>query len=225
MPTGPFLDVLRGGGDALPPGPRTTSAEEVEQAHRRRLIAGMAEAAATKGYAQATIADVVSLAKVSRRTFYEHFPDKEACFVAAYEAASEVLVSIVEAAAGPDQRWDERIANAMEAYLRSMAGDPDLTRLFLVDILGAVPGALRARRRVNARFAAMLNEQVMAHADEAPAPLEWDPALATAIIGGVDELVRNAVEDGRAAELGALSRTASAFVRSVILPGSRVPAR
>ena len=222
---GPVLDLLRGDGDALPPGPRTASAEAVEQAHRRRLIAGMAEAASAKGYAQTTIADVVSRAKVSRRTFYEHFPDKEACFIAAYEATSEVLMSVVDAAASSgEQRWDERIASSMEAYMRSLAGDPDLTRLFLVDILGAGPAALRARRRVNERFASLVNDLVMAHADEAPVPLEWDPAFAVAIIGGVDELVRNAVQDGLGARLGGLSRTASAFVRAVILPGARVAA-
>ena len=221
---GPVLDLLRGDGDALPPGPRTASAEAVEQAHRRRLIAGMAEAASAKGYAQTTIADVVSRAKVSRRTFYEHFADKEACFIAAYEATSEVLMGIVDAAASSEQRWDERIASSMDAYLRSLAGDPDLTRVFLVDILGAGPAALRARRRVNERFAGLVNDLVTAHADEAPFPLEWDPAFATAIIGGVDELVRNAVQDGLGAQLGGLSRTASSFVRAVIMPGTRVPA-
>jgi AcrR family transcriptional regulator len=219
-----FLDLLRGESDALPPGPRTSSDADVAQAHRRRLVAGMAAAAAEKGYAATTIADVVSRAKVSRRTFYEHFADKEACFVAAYEAASEILMGVVEQAAAAEDRWDERIAASMSAYLHVLGTDPDLTRLFLVDILGAGAAALKARRRVHGRFAELVNDLVVAHADESPVPLEWEPVFATAIIGGIDELVRITVQDGHGSEIPALGRSASAFVRAVVVPGTRVAA-
>ena len=68
--------------------------------HRRRLLDAMSHTVATKGYADTTIADLAAQARVSRRTFYEHFDDKAQCLIALYEAASaqalEVLRLVVE---------------------------------------------------------------------------------------------------------------------------------
>ena len=44
----------------------------------------MVSAAATLGYANVRIADVVNRARVSRQSFYAQFADKEACFLAAH---------------------------------------------------------------------------------------------------------------------------------------------
>ena len=60
--------------------------------HRARLTGGLAAAIEEKGYAAVTIADVVARARVSKRTFYEHFADKEACFLALYSETSDELL-------------------------------------------------------------------------------------------------------------------------------------
>ena len=57
--------------------------------HRHRLLDAMADAVAHKGYADTTIADLAAGARVSRRTFYEHFSSKEECLIALYEAARD----------------------------------------------------------------------------------------------------------------------------------------
>ena len=67
--------------------------------HRARLTEGLAAAIAAKGYAAVTIADVVRLARVSKRTFYEHFADKEACFLALYAETSDELIDLIATAA------------------------------------------------------------------------------------------------------------------------------
>ena len=59
----------------------------------RRILGGMVAAVAERGYAATTITDVVRHARVSRRTFYEHFADKEACFLAAYDAVSDAMLA------------------------------------------------------------------------------------------------------------------------------------
>ena len=51
----------------------------------------MTQVAARHGYADASVARVVEQAGVSRATFYEHFADKEACFLAAFQLAAERL--------------------------------------------------------------------------------------------------------------------------------------
>ncbi|WP_157172990.1 TetR family transcriptional regulator [Nocardia exalbida] len=45
---------------------------------RQRLLFGVTVVVADRGYLTATVADIAAAAKVSRRTFYQHFPDKEA---------------------------------------------------------------------------------------------------------------------------------------------------
>jgi AcrR family transcriptional regulator len=48
------------------------------------MLLGMVEAVADKGYAKTTVADVLTRARASRETFYEHFANKQECFLAAY---------------------------------------------------------------------------------------------------------------------------------------------
>ena len=85
--------------------------------HRLRLLEGMAAAVNEKGYAATTIADVVRHSRVSKRTFYEHFADREACFLACYAHGSELALGAVAAAAGRGGPWPERVRAATRAYL------------------------------------------------------------------------------------------------------------
>lgn len=50
----------------------------------------MADAVQEKAYGAITIADIVRAAGVSKRSFYEHFESKKACFLALYAAASRI---------------------------------------------------------------------------------------------------------------------------------------
>ena len=69
----------------LPHGPNGMSREEVARNQRARMYGGMIEAVHEHGYPQTTVAHVIALAGVSRRAFYEQFPNKEACFLATYD--------------------------------------------------------------------------------------------------------------------------------------------
>ena len=76
----------------LPSGRHGLPRETVAASQRARMIDAMAAVVAEKGYAATTVADVVERAGVSRRTFYEQFADKEACFLAAYEVGLAVVL-------------------------------------------------------------------------------------------------------------------------------------
>ena len=67
-------------------------------AQRARLLEGMTQAVAEKGYADATVTDAVRAARVSRGTFYALFASKEACFLEAYRHGVEVLEARIDAA-------------------------------------------------------------------------------------------------------------------------------
>jgi AcrR family transcriptional regulator len=184
--------------------------------HRARLTEGLAAAIAEKGYAAVTIADVVRIARVSKRTFYEHFADKEACFLALYAETSDELIELIAtAAATAPGSWEERIEAAARAYFERVAGEPELIRAALLEIQAAGPRARELRREVQRRYA----DQLRAFSDAAAAEgagRALTPALATAVVGGLNELMLEAVEAGRAERIGELADAATELIRAVL---------
>ena len=118
-------------------------------AQRARLLEGMAQAVAEKGYAAATVADAVRLARVSRGTFYALFASKEACFLESYRHGVDVLVDRVAPPSAPRTATGSRAcAPGLRAYLRTLAGEPRFARTHLLEVHAAGPArAGRARRR------------------------------------------------------------------------------
>jgi AcrR family transcriptional regulator len=177
----------------------------------------IAEAVAKKGYMATTIGDIVRLAHTSRRTFYEHFPDKETCFLATYDAAADLVMAVVAATVNEGGPWDERVVAGVDAYLDGLARLPAFTRVFLVEILAVGPNALARRRAVHERFAELLRSLVAEARPEHPDLRELSPAMSIAVVGGVSELVLVAVERSPAEpELAGLREAASDLVRSVL---------
>jgi AcrR family transcriptional regulator len=184
--------------------------------HRARLIEGMAEAIIEKGYAAATIADVVRHARVSKRTFYEHFAAKEDAFLATYSALTDEMLQVIADAVAGDRPWRERVDAGVRAYLEALAERPALTRTFLMEIQAAGPRALALRRDVMRRFAdglRTITEQV-AREEDGVRPLSDE--LATAVAGGINELMLRAVEQGREDELTGLQDAAADLIRAVV---------
>jgi AcrR family transcriptional regulator len=128
----------------LPAGRHGFSREQVAHHQRERLIAGLAEAVAEKGYAAVTLTDIVKGAKVSRRVFYANFESKEQCFLAAFEiVVAHLRELIAEAVEGVDE-WPRQALAATRAVLSFLASEPDLARLCLVESRVAGP-AVTAR--------------------------------------------------------------------------------
>ena len=182
--------------------PDTTSHQ-----HRSRLLEGMAVAVSQKGYADTTIADIVREASVSRRTFYEHFSTKAECLIALYTAASHNALKVLRQAIEPGRGWEQQLETGIHAYLGCMAANPVLLRTLFVEILHLGPEGLAARRHVNQEIA-----NYMVAVVNAP---HVTPAMAMAVVGGIHELVLQAIEDGRVDELPVLTATATALVRAV----------
>jgi len=177
------------------------------QTHRSRLLEGMARAVADRGYADTTISDIVREASVSRRTFYEHFAGKADCLIALYEAASRNALKVLRDAIAPAHGWEEQLDRAIGAYLACMAANPVLLRTLFVEILHLGPEGLAARRAVNQEIA----DYMLAVVGNA----RVTPELAMAVVGGIHELVLQAIEDGAVDELPNLTATAAALVKAV----------
>src|SRR3954447_10552647 len=168
----------------------------------------MAEVVAAKGYSATTVADVIADAGVSRRTFYEHFRDKEDCFLAAYDTGVEVLLETVrEAGDGIDDPL-ERTRARVRAYLETLAAEPAFARTFEIEIAAAGPRAQARRRDVYQSFAEHGRQDAARAAERArgaaaparrqlpdlPEPPE-DVYLAA--VGATDAVVSARVAEGR----------------------------
>ena len=142
----------------LPRGTHGLDPSLVAASQRTRLLEAAGRAVAEKGYAAATIEDIVRGAGVSKKTFYEHFPDKLACFLAAYEAASDELFEHVREAQDAAEPGRARTQAGIRAYLRWLAAEPALARVFLIEIAAAGPKALECRERLRDRYAERMRE-------------------------------------------------------------------
>ena len=185
---------------------------------RRRLLDAMAHVVSRKGYAATTIADLAAEARVSRRTFYEHFATKAECLIALYEAASDQALEVLKGAIDPQRDWHLQVEAALRTYFATLACNPALLRTLFIAILGLGADGLQARRRANQRLADFILNIVNAtgkgHAALLPAP------LAMGIVGGINELILQAIEVDRADRLIELTEPAAQLVRAVI-DGSR----
>ncbi len=104
-----------------------------ESVQRAKVLEGMVQAVAEKGYAAATVADAVRLGRVSRGTFYALFASKEACLAAAYRLGSEVLEQRVDAAVRDAAGWRDELRLGLRAYLRTLDEDPGFARVYLLE--------------------------------------------------------------------------------------------
>jgi AcrR family transcriptional regulator len=189
----------------LPRGSHGLDRELVAASQRTRLLDAVGRAVADKGYSGATIDDIVRAAGVSKMTFYQHFRDKEDCFVAAYEAAGEELFERVRAANTRPDDWLERTAAGIRAYLTWLAGDPALARAFLIEVAAAGPRAAECRERVRDRYAELMRELQ----DEARADIPSLPRLPAeifhALVAAVDDLVVRRIRESGAEDLPRLA--------------------
>ena len=173
----------------LPRGTHGLDPSLVAASQRTRLLEATGRAVADKGYAAATIDDIVRGAGVSKKTFYEHFADKLECFLAAYEAASDDLFEHVRAAQeGANADWLARTRAGIHAYLRWLAAEPALARVFLIEIAAAGPEALERRERLRDRYAERTRELQVANS----VPDE----IFHAVVAGADDLVVRRLREG-----------------------------
>ena len=173
----------------LPRGTHGLHPSLVAASQRTRLLEATGRAVADKGYAAATIDDLVRGAGVSKKTFYEHFADKLDCFLAAYETASYELLEHVRAAQDAAGNWLERTHAGIHAYLHWLAAEPALARVFLIEIAAAGPDALACRERLRDRYAERMRELQDCDAD---VPDE----IFHAVVAGADDLVVRRLREG-----------------------------
>jgi AcrR family transcriptional regulator len=192
----------------LPSGYSGLPRELVEASQLQRLRHGVIAAVADKGYGATTIAEIAARAGVSKKTFYEYFPDKPACFLAAYDHGSSALLAAVTAAsvaaAEDGAEAIDQLRAGTGAYLDFLVTEASYTRVFFLEILSAGPEAIARQRACRAEFARSLrawHERARSDHRDWPAASELAYEAAT---GAVHEVALGRVAVMRAKELPAL---------------------
>jgi AcrR family transcriptional regulator len=168
------------------------------QAKRARLLAAMADSIARRGFRASTVGEVVRLARTSRRTFYEHFADREDCLLALFERTAEEMLSQIRDAVDPGARWQDQVDRAIDAYIAHVVAHPELHRSFARELPATGQAGAQLQRRVMERFAATLMALVQ-RAREAQGECSVPPLsreLAIVLVAGLRELLVISLQDG-----------------------------
>lgn len=147
------------------------------------MLAAMVEVCAERGVCNVSVAHVVARLGVSRRTFYEQFPDREACFLATVDDGLSRVSEHVASACDVPGRWRKKIRGCVIALLSFLEGDPDTGRILLVDTLSATAYETQERRQraLSILIRAVDQGRGEAKKDTPPPP----PLTAEIVVGGV----------------------------------------
>ena len=194
--------------------PRQNAEEPGE--FRQRLLDGMAAAIDERGFRESTIADVVRHARTSRRTFYEHFASKQACFIALLQEANAEMVRQIAAAVDPHAPWGTQVRQAIEAWLARAQSSPTLTLSWIREVPSLGDDARQLQREVLETFVVLI--QTLTDTAELRAAGIRPPPRQFAIIllGGLRELIATTVEDG--GSIGDITEVAVEATRAMLGP-------
>ncbi len=151
----------------------------------------MADVACEHGVEHASIARVIARVGLSRRTFYQHFPNRRECLLAVFDDAMARTTTRVQAAYGVEGPWVARLRHGLLALLAVLDESPDLARLCLL-LLHTDDPAMRPRRRQLLDALAGVLEQGRL---ELPASRQPPPLADEATAGAALSLVYSALID------------------------------
>ena len=189
------------------------------QQRHQRILDAAADVFSAKGYHGTLVDEIAAEAETSKGGVYFHFPNKQAIFLALLDRLADILRERVEAAVASRGDPIARVEAALEVVLETFGSHRRLTRLFMVEALGAGPEFNARMIGVRAAFA----DLIRGHLDEAVAmgaipPLDTATA-ATAWFGAVNEVVTHWA---LAEEPGSLEDVYPT-IRALLLRGIRAP--
>jgi AcrR family transcriptional regulator len=175
----------------LPGGPQALPREEVAAHQRERLVTAMVQAVNERGVVATTISDIVTRAGISRRTFYEHFKNKEDCLLVTYNTVVETEVQRLLNLAGPDKGWVEHLEGIIRALFDAIAERPDAARLICVE-MGA-SGAIGVQHWADG--ATRFEHFISAGFERAPGAGTVPDPVARAIVGALRKIIYTRVRE------------------------------
>jgi AcrR family transcriptional regulator len=204
----------------LRPGPNGLPRGQVTEIQRSRMLAAAVEAVDEVGYARMTVAQVISRARVSRKTFYDVFADREDCFLAAFEQAVTQAESLAREAYERESNWRDGVRSALAKLLIFMDAEPGLAKLVVVEALAAGDRVLERRAQALDELAGVVDQgRFLTNATREPPEV-----TAEGIVGGVFAVIHTRLLEGGKEPLTDLL---GSLMSMVVLPylGARAASR
>jgi AcrR family transcriptional regulator len=178
----------------------------------------MASAVGEYGYAATTVADILNRARMSRRTFYQLFRNREECFLATYDAAlEEAMDRLALAHGGNGEPWSRRVERALAALFEYLASEPGLARVWLVEAPSVGAAGIARHERTMSELAerlAVLERDAGGGSSGRRRAVDYE-----ASVGAIHRVVQARLLDGRADELPELAPHRARVVRGLVSSG------
>ena len=186
----------------LPGGPSGMAPEVVARHQRGRLEGAMVEAVARHGFAGVTLRELVSLAGISKSTFYEHFESKQDCFFSTFDEISRLTLERVSEAYRVGDSFREKQVSGLSTFMRMAAEEPAAASLAAVESLTLGTAGVAHRERASESF-----ERMMRRSFEEGAGREVSALTVRAIASGIQGVMYRRLRAGRSEELPGVVET------------------
>jgi AcrR family transcriptional regulator len=181
----------------LPRGRHGLPASVVARSQRTRILHGTAEVMLAKGYAEATVSDIVAASGVAREAFYQHFTDKQDAFLEAQQHPTQYILDACVAAYFAEEEWPARVWSGLKTLLELIAENPAESHLRLVECYAAGPAAARRAEDITRSFTIFLEEGYRCSPQARALPRLFSQTIA----GAVFEIVQRAIARGDSREV------------------------
>lgn len=178
----------------LPPGRHGLATDHVAANQRSRILAAVVSSVGSVGYRAATVEQIVTEAGVSRKTFYQHFANKDEVFLAAYDDGAGRIIEQVEREYAAHDDFASSVRASLDNCLRAFAAEPDLAKMLVVEVFAAGTAALARRNEILSRLTGLIEERTRDLAFGTPG----SRLTVETIVGGVLEVIYNRVQGGEA---------------------------
>lgn len=158
----------------------------VAEIQRSRLLAAAVRAVDELGWANTTVADIVARSRISRRTFYETFANREECLGAVFEDILATLTGELAAADLENLAWRERVRSGLWTILAFLDREPVLARVLVVQALSGSADVLARREQALVVLARVVDE---GRAQSGPRAGRCTPLTAEGLVGAAFGIV------------------------------------
>ncbi len=173
---------------------------QVTDIQRSRLLAAAVRSIEEDGYARATVSRITGRARISRRTFYELFGNRDECLAAVLGDVAGVIRGELAAAGVERLGWRERVRVGLWVILSFLDREPALARVCVVEALRGGPVVLERREEILAGLAGVVDEGRFENARST----ECSPLTAEGLVGAAFTIVYARLSRGEREPLAGL---------------------
>jgi AcrR family transcriptional regulator len=160
--------------------------EEVSRSQRERLYGATVACVAEKGYEATTVADLLELSGVSRSAFYQHFSDKEDCFIATFEAVAKKSMELIGDELGKAGSWEKRARAALHSQFEMIVDQPAAAALCFTDVYTIGERGRRALEGSMSSFATVVGDTI----EKIRGGEELPDEMVRGVLGGAQSVIQ-----------------------------------